>query len=84
MRDYEELFGTERLSGKDHDTHYTEVQIVATGLRKWFGGGAKGTHGVVCGGVCRGQKGWSTVPMTGDVLLFAFTDDLVFFCVLSL
>ena len=89
MRDYEELFGTERLSGKDHDTHYTEVQIVATGLRKWFGGGAKGTHGVVvvfvCGGGCRGQKGWSMVPMTGDVLLFAFTDALgIFFCVLSL
>ena len=36
MRDYEELFGTERLSGKLHDTHYTEVQIVATGLRRFL------------------------------------------------
>jgi BioD-like phosphotransacetylase family protein len=36
MRDYEELFGVERLSGKNHNTHYKDVQIVATGLRRFL------------------------------------------------
>jgi len=36
MRDYEELFHTKRLSGTEHHTHYTDVQIVATGLRRFL------------------------------------------------
>ena len=32
----EELFGAKRLSGDDHNTHYSDVQIVATGLRRFL------------------------------------------------
>ena len=32
----EELFGAKRLSGDYHNTHYSDVQIVATGLRRFL------------------------------------------------